>query len=137
MKDYSFLDTLLIVSGVDIEGFSDGDDVIAMERLTDSAGHKIGADGEMTVAISADRSGVVKFKLSQSSSSNSYLSGLVSLQENGVFTPIFVMLKDIRGNDIGTGTQGYIPKPANMVRGAGVNDQEWSIVVERLDLLYG
>lgn len=136
MKEYSFLDTLLLVNGVEMSGFDEGDDVIALDRLNDSAAHKIGTDGEMTVSISADRSGTIMFKLMQTSSSNSYLSGLVSAQENGAFVPIFVQFKDTRGGDLGSGTQGYINKPASMSRGTNANSQEWTITVERLDLLH-
>lgn len=136
MKEYSFLDTLLLVNGVEISGFDEGDDVIALERLNDSAGHKIGTDGEMTVSISADRSGTVTFRLMQSSDSNAYLSGLINAQENGAFVPIFVQFKDTRGNDLGSGTQGYINRPASMTRGTNANAQEWMVTVERLDLLH-
>ena len=136
MKEYSFLDTLLLVNGVEISGFDEGDDVIALERLNDSAAHKIGTDGEMTVSISADRSGTVTFRLMQSSDSNAYLSGLINAQENGAFVPIFIQFKDTRGNDLGSGTQGYINRPASMTRGTNANAQEWMVTVERLDLLH-
>ena len=136
MKEYSFLDTLLLVNGVGISGFDEGDDVINLDRINDSASHKIGTDGEMTLSISADRSGTVVFRLMQSSDSNTYLSGLISAQENGAFIPIFVQFKDTRGGDLGSGTQGYINRPASMSRGTNANSQEWTITVERLDLLH-
>ena len=136
MKDYSFLNTVLLVNGVEINGFDEGDDVISLERLTDSGAHVVGADGEMSVSISADRSGSVTFRLNQTSDSNKYLSGLITAQENGVFVPIFIQFKDTRGGDLGSGTQGYIPRPANMVRGVNSQPQEWMVVVERLDLLH-
>lgn len=136
MKDYSFLNTILLVNGVEIGGYDEGDDVIKMERINDSSMHKIGTDGEMTVAISADRSGNVTFRLMQSSDSNFYLGTLVSSAESGVFIPISVQFKDVKGGDLGTGSQGYIKRPASMTRGTNVNSQEWVITVERLDLLY-
>jgi len=136
MQEYSFLNTLLLVNGVPITGFDEGDDTIILDRINDSAAHKIGTDGEMTLSISADRSGTVVFRLMQSSDSNSFLSGLISAQENGAFVPIFVQFKDIKGNDLGSGTQGYIPRPATMTRGENANGQEWGITVERLDLLH-
>lgn len=136
MKDYSFLNTTLLVQGIEISGFDEGDDTIALARTKDSAAHKTGTDGEMTVSISADRTGTVVFRLMQSADSNSFLSGLISSQENGVFIPIFVQFKDTRGGDLGSGTQGYINKPADMVRGENANAQEWTITVERLDLLH-
>jgi len=137
MKDYSFLNTLLLVNGIELSGFDEGDDVISLSRMNDSTAHKVGTDGEMTISISADRSGTVVFRLMQSSDSNTYLSGLVTAQENGAFVPIFVQFKDTKGLDFGSGTQGYITKPADMIRGTNANSQEWAIVVERLDLLHG
>lgn len=136
MRDYSFLNTLLLINGVEITGFDEGDDVINLARLNDSAAHKIGTDGEMTISISADRSGSVTFRLMQTSDSNSYLSALINSQENGAFVPVFMQFKDTKGNDLGSGTQGYITKPADMVRGTNANSQEWVVVVERLDLLH-
>lgn len=136
MKEYSFLNTILLINGVEITGFSDGDDVILCERLNDSVTHKMGADGEMSPSLSADRSGRFLFRLMQTSDSNTYLSGLLNLQENGAFVPIFVQFKDVKGNDLVSGTQGYIPRPASMSRGTNVNSQEWSIVVERMDMLH-
>jgi hypothetical protein len=136
MKEYSFLDTLLLVNGVEIGGFDEGDDTIALDRINDSASHKTGTDGEMTVAISADRSGTVAFRLMQSSDSNTYMSGLINAQENGAFVPIFIQFKDTRGGDLGSGTQGYINRPAGITRGTGLNSQEWIVTVERLDLLH-
>lgn len=137
MKNYSFLSTILLVNGFEISGFDEGDDVIQLARLNDSAAHKIGTDGEMTVSVSADRSGEVTFRLMQGSTDNALLSGLVSTQENGLFVPVFVQFKDVRGNDLGSGTQGYIPRPADIVRGTNANAQEWRIVVERLDMIHG
>lgn len=134
MKEYSFLNTLLLVNGIGISGFDEGDDVITVARLGDSAAHKIGSDGEMTLAISADRSGSFTFRLMQSSDSNKYLSGLINAQENGAFVPLFAQFKDVKGKDLMSGTQGYITKPADASRGTNPNAQEWVIVVERLDV---
>jgi len=136
MKEYSFLNTLLLVNGVEINGFDEGDDVIQLARINDSSSHKIGSDGEMSLSISADRSGTVTFRTMQTADSNEYLSGLVNAAENGAFVPIFVQFKDTKGGDLGSGTQGYIAKPADMIRGTNANSQEWIITVERLDMLH-
>lgn len=137
MRQYSFLDTVLLVNGIEIAGWAEGDDVIQIERFNDSAMHSVGADGEMTIALSADRSGFFQFNLQQSSESNVYLTGLVAAQEAGTFAPVAVQFKDTLGNDLMSGAQGYIPRPANLQRGTGINSQQWRIVVERLDMLHG
>lgn len=136
MDVYSFLDTVMLVNGNEITGWAEGDDAINIARREDSASDMVGADGEMAVALSANRSGELTIRLKQTAASNAYLSSLVAAMENGAFVPVFVQFKDTRGNDLGSGTQGYIRRPADMQRGTGINTQEWVIVVERLDMLH-
>lgn len=136
MKQYSILNGSFLVNGVDIEGFANGDDVLTVARREDTLSDVIGADGEMTVSVSGDKSGTMVFRLMQSSDSNKYLSGLFVAQESGVFAPIFAQFKDTVTNDFVNLTQGYITRPADMIRGTGVNVQEWTIVGERVDILH-
>jgi hypothetical protein len=137
MKKYSFLNTVVLVNGVEITGWAEGDDVIQIDRRNDSISDVVGADGEMTIAISADRSGTMTFNLQQSSTSNAFLSALVAAGENGAFVPVSLLFKDLNGNDLAAGTKGYFTKPAPITRGTGVNGQEWVCVVENLQSLLG
>lgn len=139
MKPYSFKNTIVVVNGNEIVGWSEGDDVIDIKRLVDSATHKVGAAGDMMVALTADRSGEFTFKLQQTSSSNNYLESLLALQENGAdtFQPISVQFQDTFRQDMGSASAGYIKKPSDIKRGNGTNEQEWTIVVEKLTLDYG
>jgi hypothetical protein len=139
MRTYSFLNTVLLINGVEITGFADGDDVIDMKRRNDSASDKVGADGNMMVSLSADFSGEIAIKLNQVSPSNKYLTKLLNLQEGrGVrFKAIQILFQDTYRNDVGAGSLGYIKKPADMTRGANGQVTEWQFVVERLDLLAG
>ena len=139
MRLYSFLNTVLLINGVEITGHAEGDDVIDVSRRNDAASDQIGAGGNMMVSLSADKSGAVKFKLQQTSSSNSYLSKLAALQDGGVDTFVAVNIKfqDTYRQDSAEGTVGYIKKHADIKRGAKGGDQEWEIIVERLDMLLG
>lgn len=139
MKVYSFQNTVMLVNGVEITGWADGDDVIKIARRSDSASDKIGANGDMMVSISADKSGEFTFKLQQTSSANKYLMSLCALQEGGAktFVPVNVLFQDTYRNDLATGTVGYIKRPPELDRGAQAGAQEWVVVVERLDMLLG
>lgn len=139
MKAYSFLNTVVVVNGAPIVGWADGDDVIQIKRRNDAASDKVGADGRMAVAISADKSGEFTFKLMQTSPSNKILNNLAAAQGNGptTFVPASVLFQDTYRQDRGSGTVGYVKRPADLQRGAGINDVEWTIVVERMDLLLG
>lgn len=137
MKVYSFLNTVVLVNGFEITEWDEGDDAINIERRVDSAIDVMGNDGVMAVSLSADKSGVFSFRLQQTSSSNATFTALLNSQENGAFVPIFVQFKDTGGNDLASGTQGYIRKAAPAARGSGINGQLWEVVVERMDLVLG
>jgi len=139
MKRYSFQDTVMVINGVEITGWADGDDVIDIERRSDSVTDKMGADGQMMISVGTDKSGTVKVKLMQTSPSNAMLTNIMSLQEasGSLFVPVVVKFQDTYRQDLAIGTQGYLKKPSKLTRGAGGNTQEWEIVVERLDLAFG
>jgi hypothetical protein len=138
MRRYSFKDIIVLVNGLEITGWASGDDSIKVSRREDSASDEVGAGGDMMVSISANRSGEFTFKLQQTSSSNKMLLALMTQQEDiKDWVPITVSTKDSYRNDIATGLQGYIKKPAEMQRGEKGQNQEWAIVVERLDLMFG
>lgn len=138
MRRYSFLDTIVLVNGIEIIEWDEGDDVIEIERAVDSVSHKIGAGGNMMISISANKSGSAKFKLQQTSPSNAYLNGLMSLIEDvDQFVPVQFTFQDMYRHDLAQGTLGYIKKPAGWKRGEKGTNNEWEIVVERLDLVLG
>lgn len=139
MRAYSFQNTILLINGIEMTNFSDGDDAITITRAVDSTTSKVGADGKMMVSISADRSGSFKFKLQATSPSNKYLTGLLALQEAGPasFVPVTVQFLDTYRNDVAVGTVGYIKNMPEIKRGVSAGDAEWEIVVENLNSLIG
>jgi hypothetical protein len=135
MQSYSFKDVSVLIDGVEIRGFAEGDDVIQVKRRNPSHLDSVGADGEMVLAISADLSGEFLFKLQQTSNSNAFLSALVAASESGANVPLAVVVKDNRGNDLHVGVNSYITKPADDQRGTNPNEREWLLVAERLDMI--
>ena len=115
-------------------GFGDGDDVISAERSVDGATHVVGADGSMVVNVSADKSGVVTFKLLRTSSTNKYLSQRYALQEAGArtFRPLNLVVKDVHRQDVITGVAGYFQKLPKVGIGPKAGELEWRIVFQQL-----
>ncbi len=136
MFNYDWDSCTLVVNGVEIDAFDSGDDVVQMTRRTDSFADIMGANGDMMVSKQTDKSGTITFRLLQGSESNTYMSSLCAINENGVFVPTTVQFADTLTGDLGSGTAGYITRPADMSRGVNANSQTWVIVVERLDLLF-
>lgn len=137
MQQYSFQNITLTINGVTIEGYDEGDDVITIRRINDNASHILSADGIMTVSFSPDRSGEIIFRLNQASDANKYLTSYVNLQETtGELVPLNVAFTDLTNHDLFEATEGYMPKPADVVRGLNTNSQEWRIVVENLTMAH-
>lgn len=138
MRAYGFDNTIIVINGVEITGWAEGDDVIAIKRRVDSISDKVGAGGSMMLSISADKSGEFTFKLQQTSSSNQFLNGIMDLQESPLeFVPVSVSFQDLYRQDLATGTVGYLKRPADVTRGAAAQNQEWTVVTERLDYILG
>lgn len=139
MRRYSFQDTVVLINGIEITGWDEGDDVIAIARRNDAISDKVGAGGNMFVSVSSDRSGTATFKLNQMSPSNAYLSSLMDAQEAGGsrFVPVSFRFQDTYRQDMAAGSAGYLMKPSDMTRGTASNTQEWTVVVEDLAMLYG
>lgn len=145
MKGYSPLNTHVIISAlptvvaVELDGFSDDDDAIMLKRMTELATHKIGMKGDMAMSFSADKSGEITMKFFQQSRSNKILMNIANLQQGGPsrFCPAAVLFQDENRQDRGVGTFGYIKALPEIQRGKESAVQEWTIAVERLDLLLG
>jgi hypothetical protein len=136
MKAHFFNNWHWNLNGVELTHFAEGDDAVTIKYRADRGMDKVGADGRMALAISADKTVEVTIKLQQVSPSNKYLNGLHDLQKAGAqsFVPLNLFAQDTYRQDRGVCTNGYISKYPDIVRGAGINVQEWTFVFERGDL---
>jgi hypothetical protein len=145
MKAYGFSDTVVVISAPpvvpahEVTGYADGDDAIMITRREDAITDKVGADGRMAIARSANKSGEITLKLMQTSPTNHVLVEIHTLQQQkgGQFIPIQVLFQDTNRQDRAAAVAGYIKKLPEIQRGAGVNTQEWVIVCESLDVRLG
>ena len=137
MRKYSFLDQVAIVSGVPLTGFAEGDDVVQGARRVEAFTDVVGADGNMLVTQTADRSGTFIFRLQRGSVSNAYLNTLFDQQERGEFEAVSVQVTNVKSGTTQNGTKGYLQKPADISMGNGAQALEWTIVVENYDAIFG
>jgi hypothetical protein len=136
MIKYSFTDEVILVNGVPLTAFADGDDVIQGDRSEDAFTDVVGADGEMLVTQNANRSGFIVLRLLEGGASNAYLNGLFALQEKGTFAAVIItIVNKTSGNSI-IGTKGYITKPAPVTKGVNAGALEWRIRVQDYDAVF-
>jgi len=139
LESYSFANVSLSINGVEIVDWAEGDDLINCARREQAVMDVVGADGKMTPVVMANKSGTVTFTLKQNSTSCRYLYDICAAYQadTATFIPVNIQMTDVKLDDKANGTQGYISKPADMVRGANLGTAEWEIVVEDLDLFTG
>lgn len=101
VNTYNFKEVFLIVNGKHITGFADGSS-IAVERNSDGFTFQRNVDGGGTRSQSNDKSGRITFSLSQTSSSNTFLSAIAQLDELTAAGTMVVAIKDNRGDSIHT-----------------------------------
>lgn len=135
MKQLSFLDYDVIISGESISGWGEGADTFLARRLENSASHVVGNDGEMAVLVNSNRATEMVFRLLQTSTSNAIFNGLLNSMENGAFIPVAALFKDRNNGETIAGSKGYISGQPESSRGNAINEQTWTIILERGDFL--
>lgn len=135
MRTFSIEEYSVLIDGVPITGYDEGDDVVQVARRVESMQDRVGADGEMTTYLSADRSGTVTVRLAQSSDFNATFTTLAQAAEAGSYVPLQILIRDLKGNDTVVATNCYITKPSDVTRGTGPNSQEWVMQSESCQIL--
>jgi hypothetical protein len=131
MKFYDWRKCHVLIDGVKVTGWAAGDDVFGIERRSPNATDEMGADGKMTVSMSADKSVKVDLKLAQTSPMNAILAKVAKAGDSlETFVPVTVTFADSYRMDGAQTTLGYVEKPAPLKRGAKANNVEWTLILE-------
>lgn len=119
--------------------WSDDADAFTFKRRNPSATDKMGVDGKMALFLSSDRSGEFGIKVFNTSPTNKYLNSGLALQEGGqrTFAPVSITFFDTNRQDKFIGLFGYVQKVPDIARGNEVKTQEWTIIVENAQALFG
>ena len=144
MKQYSFYSVDLLIDGVTIDGFSDGNSIITASRSMPQHGKVMDARGKMIAITSADKSGAMTFDLLQTSDQNAFLQALaLTSHDSGTsgsvdtFVPIQAMINDKMGKTVVTGVNGFITMQPAVVRGTGLATNTWLMEFEQIWMVRG
>lgn len=128
----------VIVAGVIVSGFSDGD-FISCEREEDNFFKKVGGDGQVGRARNANKSGMFTFKLMSTSPANAELSALVAIDDlvNDGLAVFPIAVVDGSGADLAIATQCWLKKAPNITMGKEVGEREWIFDAADLKIFAG
>lgn len=131
MKEYNAADVTIIVAGIPISGFSDGD-VITVERDEDAFTKQVGTDGEVTRSKSNNKTGTATITLMQTSSANALLSALAALDElTGAGVGSFQM-KDNSGYTVHSAQNSWVRKMPSSTWAREAGPREWVVDLDKL-----
>ena len=126
----------VLIQGVQISDWSDGNDVIQAKLNADAGSYTMGANGAGVFIANPDQSGTLTLKIKQHSPDNQYLDRLFKQQRASIktFTPITLSIVDLLNDDKVSGLNGYFTTPPEYTRGMAHNAVTWTIVFEQMTI---
>lgn len=99
-----------------------------IQRNSDFTTEKVGGDGSVGISISPDRTGMFELTVDQGSTANTFLSGVIELQETaGTFHTGSITLVDPSGAAIVKLSDCHIKSGPTVVLGSERQDNTWTI----------
>lgn len=126
----------VIVGGVPIQGFADGD-MISVEFQEDSWEHLAGADGEEMRVRKNDARAEMTITLLQSSESNTWLAGLQLADEATGKAAFPVLFKDNNGATLMAAESAWVKKTPGITRGKSASNVEWVLSLSQARAFVG
>ncbi len=137
-KSYDARDIIITWGEVELEGATDGTFVV-IEYDEDAVKKHTGAQGDVTVTISANDGGSVTWTGNQGTPTHDRLSAIAALQRKKgvglIKKPILV--KHTNGNTLVVGPEAWIKKVPKTEFGAEHNPREWIFDIAHLNLFVG
>jgi hypothetical protein len=137
LYNWDFKTSVLLVGGLQIQGFGEGDDSISFEPEADLYSDDIGADAEVIRNRLNDLRGTFRIRLQKTSPSNLVLSGLLAadrLDDSGI---VPILLKTGRVDSTLFAAHGWVMRLPTASFGTRAGVLEWPLRVPRVDVLHG
>ena len=133
---YDPKDIILIVGGIAISGFADGE-MVSAERTNDSFAMVSGTDGDVSRSKSNDKTGTITVTHQQTSPSNDVLSGFAQLDEESNDGVVPVLIKDLNGTSLYFSEHAWVKKPAAAGHAKEISPREWLLDCAKLEAFVG
>ena len=133
---YDPTEVVLTVGGVPLSGFTDGA-FIKVSRDEDAYMKAVGADGQVSRAKNANKSGSITITLKQTSPANDVLSGYALADEVGNAGLVPVLIKDLLGTTLVSSSGAWVKKVSDTEMGKEISDREWVLDCESINMVVG
>ncbi len=128
----------VVVGGVILSGFSDGDAITA-RRSEDSTLTRVGIDGGVARARNANKMGEFEFKLLQTSAANFALSTATAIGDlnNDALSVFPIAIYDGSGKSLCTAGSCWLKTIPDAVFGKEVSERAWVFTAADLKIFHG
>ncbi len=132
---WSFAEVAIMLNGVPLTGFGEGDDVVQVTTRTDRFSMIIGAKGKGVPVKSEDRSAEIVLGILQDHEDNAVIGGFLAKDDkSGTFTGVELQITVLKSGER-IGGRGVVTKYADRNLGAGLNRYDWAVIVEECEFL--
>ena len=118
----------VVLDGLQVTGFFDGDDVVMVEQNTDVGQLAIGADGFGVYSLSADHSVKITLKLQHTSATHKQLQEKWKGYRGGSAKGFPFSIKDLTSNEGGSTDECFIMTAPYDQKGMNATVREWVLV---------
>ena len=137
ITSYSAQNVTVTFLGKVISGFTEGDDVVMVERNKPTLTQSIGVQGDAVYTQTSDKSGVVTLKLLQGCEENTFLSSKIQASEAGGIISGELIITET-GNDAKvTARKAVIEAMPKFQRGESQTAVEWRFLSADIDITQG
>lgn len=124
---YNFRNISVIIGGVQITGFAEGDDAIAIEYSSPAVNDVSGADGDAVASLIHDYRASIILRLLQYSPSNDVLSGISAAYKVGTVFTLPFLITDAYGRSLHSAPHVYVSTRPQGAYGQNQNNREWTL----------
>lgn len=133
MRAYDPNDVNVIVDGVALTGFAE-DTFVSAERTEDNFTEYVGAQGEVAMAESNNRTGEITVTLEGTSPSVEYLNGLANRKGKNAIVSVSVVDLNDDSRVVISGAEARVRKPAVYEAGKEIAEREFVLFVSEMEL---
>jgi len=133
---YSPEDVRIVMGGVLITGYADGT-FITVSRDEQAYNKVTGADGKVSRARSANRSGTAVITLKQTSPANDILTGFMLADEAGDQGVVPFLVIDGSGRTINGSSAAWVQQAPDQAFSKDIENREWTIDLSAVDMFIG
>lgn len=133
---YSADEVIVVVGGVPLSGFADGT-FVNVSRDEQAFTKVTGADGTVSRAKTANKSGTITITLLSTSPSNDILTGFAVADEETSDGVVAVLVKDLSGRTVHASSAAWIQQIPDDEKSKDVGEREWVLDCAKITSFLG